>query len=134
MYNYTIYQRGCIMAERKSSGAPQVVEIAPIQTQSMELFVLGTQSLLLNRLSQKTRFELLAPAGRKTSAQKQSTLKHDPFAEFAAAPYTLDDETAPTYLALMSSAFKKSMMTAALDLPGAKKAQIGRLVWVENDY
>jgi hypothetical protein len=34
----------------------------------------------------------------------------------------------------MSSAIKGAMMTAALDLPGAKKAQIGRLVYVYGDY
>lgn len=61
-------------------------------------------------------------------------LKHDPRAEFQASPYILKDERAPTLLAHLATAFKKSLMGAALDMPGAKKAQIGRLVWVNGDY
>lgn len=121
------------MAERKSSKAG-ALEINPVQTQTMTVPILGKRSIILNRLSEKTKRELLAPAGRKTTAQKQSSLKHDPYAEFRAAPYTLKEPHHPTYLAVMSSAFKAAMATAALDLPGARKAQIGRLVWVEGEY
>ena len=55
-----------------------------------------------------------------------------PIAEFRASPYILPD--GPTMIGLMSSAFKGAMGTAALDLPGATKAKIGRLVYVEGDY
>lgn len=125
------------MAARKTETSPTTsatVEIPLIKTGASVMYVLGTRPLICNRMSEKARMELLSPAGRKTAAQKQSTMKHDPFQEYRASPYTIQDDEAPTLLALMSSAFKGAMMTAALDLPGAKKAQIGRLVWVEGDY
>lgn len=110
------------------------LEINRIETTTRIFSIIGKRPIILNRLSEKTQRELLAPAGRKTTAQKQSSLKHDPFDEFRRAPYLLKDEHAPTYLAVMSSAFKAAMATAAIDLPGARKNQIGRLVWVEDDY
>lgn len=123
------------MAARKTESAGQAtVEIPLITTQSVNLCVLGKRPLICNRMSEKAQRELLSPAGRKTTAQKQSTLKHNPLEEFRASPYTVKEDNAPTYLAVMSSAFKGAMATAALDLPGANKTQIGRLVWVEDDY
>lgn len=121
------------MFERATKTEAGALDIARIETTTLSFAILGKRPIILNRLSEKTRHELLAPTGRKTSAQKQSSLKHDPFQEFRASPYTLPDATAPTYLAVLSSAFKAAMSTAAVDLPGAKKAQIGRLVWVEDD-
>jgi hypothetical protein len=120
------------MAARKTEAAA-TIEINPIDQRTSELYVLGVRPLICNRMSQKAARELLAPAGRKTAAARQSTLKHDPLEEFRGSPYTLTDPAAPTLLAVMSSAFKAAMATAALDLPGQKRAQIGRLVWVEDD-
>lgn len=110
------------------------LEIPRIQSARVTFYVVGTRPLICNRMSQKARGELLAPRGRKSTAEKQSTLKHNPIEEFQASPYRLEDENAPTLISMMSSAFKGAMATAALDLPGTKKAQIGRLVWVEDDY
>lgn len=121
------------MAERKASKAG-ALEIAPIETRTQIFHILGQRPIILNRLSEKTRQELLAPRGRKTAAQRQGSLKHDPFAEFRSSPYILKDSYHPTYLAVMSSAFKGAMATAALDLPGSSRKQIGRLVWVQDDF
>ena len=117
----------------KSTTSTEIV-VHPIQTESLTFAVLGTTPIILNRLAEKARRELLLPAGRKTAADKAANLKHDPIVEFRAAPYTLTDPDAPTLLAHMASAFKGAMCTAALDLPGAKKTQIGRLVYVEGQY
>src|SRR5690606_32985291 len=73
------------------------------------------------------------PKGRKTAAEKASSLKHDPLQEFADSPYIDEDESAPTYLQHLSSAFKNALKGAALDLPGANKSQIGRLTWVNGE-
>jgi hypothetical protein len=110
------------------------IVVHPIQTESLTFAVLGTTPIILNRLAEKARHELLLPAGRKTAADKASNLKHDPLAEFRASPYTLTDPEAPTLLAHMASAIKGAMSTAALDMPGAKKAQIGRLAYVEGTH
>lgn len=115
-----------------TSPKEEVVSVIEVQQGTIHLNVLGTSPLICNRMSEKARRELLLPAGRKTTAEKASSLKHDPIAEFRASPYILPD--GPTMIGLMSSAFKGAMGTAALDLPGATKAKIGRLVYVEGDY
>ena len=65
--------------------------------------------------------------------ERATTLKHQPLEEYRASAYRAP-ENAPTHLAMLATAFKGAMKTAALDLPGARKAQIGRLVYVEGDY
>lgn len=110
----------------------EVVSVIEVQQGTIHLNVLGTSPLICNRMSEKARRELLLPAGRKSMAEKASSLKHDPIAEFRASPYILP--TGPALIGMMSSAFKGAMGTAALDLPGATKSKIGRLVYVEGDY
>jgi hypothetical protein len=125
------------MAERKAQSSEGMLEIPVFETQMMEVALLGTTPIILNRLNEKAQRELLAPQGRRNAAARQASLKHDPYAEFRASPYTLlptaEDPSPLTYVAAQSSWFKKGMMLAALDIPGAKKAQIGRLIWVESD-
>lgn len=99
----------------------------------MRLHVVGTSPLILNRMSRKAELSLLIGGARKNAAERAATLKHNPVTEFHDAPYTLSPE-APTLVGVLASAFKGAMCTAALDLPGTKKAQIGRLVYVEGDY
>lgn len=120
------------MATKKAEVGEIVV--SEVKKSTVILNVVGTTPLICNRLSEKARRELLLPAPKKNAAAKQSALKHDPIAEFRASPYMLPDEDAPTLLAVMSSAFKGAMSTAALDLPGTNKTQVGRLVYVEGDY
>lgn len=114
--------------------AEVTIQVDPIERATIQFAVIGTRPLICNRMSEKARRELLLPLGRKNAAQKQSSLKHNPLEEFQAAPYTLDGDDQATLLALPSTTFKGAMMTAALDLPGTRKAQIGRLLYVENDY
>src|SRR3990172_776783 len=114
--------------------AEVTIYVPEIHRKHILVSILGTSPYIANRMAEKARHELLNPRGRMNAAEKQTNLKHDPVAEFRASPYTLMDEAAPTLLAGMSSAFKGAMSTAALDLPGTKKAQIGRLVYVEGDY
>lgn len=120
------------MAKAKSTPATEVVsEVIKVGTQTIELRILGTSPLVLNRMSEKAKHELLMPKGRKNAAERATTLKHIPIDEYRASAYTL--KTGPTLLALMATAFKGALRSAALDMPGAKKAQIGRLTWVEGD-
>ena len=116
------------MVAKKESGE---IVIHTVDTGTLEFCVLGTTPHICHRLSQKAWMELLAPHGRKNASEKESTLKHDPLKEFRDSPYRMADKKAPTVLAILPSMFKGAMETAALDVPGAKKAQIGRLVTVE---
>jgi hypothetical protein len=84
--------------------------------------------LICNRQSEKAKRYLLLPPIPQNKAQRSQTLKHNPLEEFQASPYIERDSKAPTYLHLPSGAFKKCIAQAAIDIPGASKAQVGRLV------
>jgi hypothetical protein len=125
-------ERLLTMAKAKTS-ASDIIDIIEVSHGYVEFCVLGKTPLVCNRMSQKATHELLLPRGRKTAAERSLTLKHNPIEEYRASPYVLSDNNSPTAIAIMATAFKGAMKTAALDLPGAKKAQIGRLVFVEGD-
>ena len=110
-----------------------VIEIAKVEKQIIRVGIVGTSPIILNRMSEKVRQELLLPKGKKTSAEKKSMAKHNPIEEYQASPYRFPVNGMPTYLGVMASAFKGAMRVAALDIPGSSKAQIGRLVYVEGD-
>lgn len=119
-------------AKGKSS---ETIEVADVQIGQIEVGIVGLNPLLHNRMSEKAKRTLLLGGGqRKTAADRAAALKHIPVDEFRSSVTIIDDDCAPTYLAIMGSAFKGAMMTAALDVPSTKKAQIGRLVWIEEHY
>lgn len=124
-------------SQRRHTMAKKIEQTADVQILEVEqgrirFNIVGTSPLICNRMSAKSRGQLLMPSGRKTGAEKAANLKHDPLLEYRNSPYTLRD--GPTLLAVLATAFKGAMRNAALDIPGAKKAQIGRLVYVEHDY
>jgi hypothetical protein len=124
------------MAKGKSTAgsSADIVEIIEVSQGRVAFCILGSTPFVCNRMSEKAKRELLMPRGRKTVVERATTLKHSPIEEYRASAYRLSDEQAPTFLAVMATAFKNAMKTAALDLPGARKAQIGRLVYIEGDY
>jgi len=119
-----------VAIKAKDDGEIVVMEV---QTGLLECFVLGESPLIINRLSEKTKRELLLPKGRKNASEKASTLKHDPLSEFRASAHTISDEKSPTLLGIPATAFKGAIRSAALDMPGASKSQIGRLTYVEGE-
>lgn len=119
------------MATRKTTEV-EVIDCVRIEEASISFHVLGTSPLILNRMTSKAMHELLGPK-KRTAADRAATLKHDPVAEFRAAPYRLRADDAPTLLALLPTMFKQAMGTAALDTPGMAKAQILRLLRVDWD-
>lgn len=123
------------MAKKATQGQTKErsVELQTFERGSFTVNIVGTAPLLCNRMSQKVWRELLLPALKKTRTEKATTLKHDPRAEFRASPYTLPDADAPTLIAMPGAAFKRALATAAIDL-GARKAEIGRLSYVVEEY
>jgi hypothetical protein len=119
--------------EMATTQSGTTIHVQPIRRETVELAVIGLTPIIPRAMSEKAARELLLPSGRKTTADRAASLKHDPIAEFRTAAPIMDNDDAPTYLAVSSTAFKGAMMTAALDLPGARKAQIGRLVFVEGE-
>lgn len=115
---------------RQDSTEVQIIEVS---TGTLTVAIVGNTPLILNRMNNKAKHELLMPAGRKTAADKAGNLKHDPLREFRDSPTVIDDTGAPTLLGIPATALKGAMRTAALDLPGAKKSQIGRLTYVNGE-
>lgn len=117
------------MAQAKETS----IDIMTVDHGEITFCILGTTPTICHRLSQKGLQELLMPKGKKTSAEKKGSLKHDPLAEFRAAPYLSEDPKSATLLQHLSSMFKGALRSAALDIPGANKSQIGRLTWVNGE-
>lgn len=109
------------------------IDVIEIKQGRLTFCVLGRTPIILARMSEKAKHELLMPKGRKTAAEKKTSLKHNPIQEFRDAPYLNPDPKADHYLEVLATSFKRAMMGAALDIPGATKSQIGRLVWVETE-
>lgn len=121
------------MAIRKNT-PEEVSDILKVSTGSLECYIVGNSPLICNRMSEKAKHELLMPKGRKNAVERATTLKHVPIDEYRASAYTLKDDTQPTLLAMLSTAFKGALRSAALDMPGAKKAQIGRLTYLAGEF
>lgn len=122
--------KGHVMAKKQTVTEIQVVQV---YHGLVSFHLLGTTPMIVRRMSEKASQELLSPRGRKTAADKAANLKHDPMAEFLASPYTDRDPKGPTLIQHLSSAFKKSIAGAALDVPGASKTQLSRLMWVMGE-
>lgn len=125
------------MAAKKNTTAAQepseISDVLKVTTGTLDCYVVGTSPLVLNRMSEKAKHELLLPRGRMNQAQKATSLKHSPLDEYRASAYTLKNPSNQTFLAVMATAFKKAICNAALDMPGTRKAQVGRLTWVQGD-
>jgi hypothetical protein len=121
------------MPVKKPVKASQI-DVVKIKTARMTVCILGKTPLILHRLSQKAWHELLAPSKKKNAAERATTLKHDPIQEFRDAPYLAPDNSSDTYVRHLATAFKASLRNAALDIPGATKAQLGRLTYVEGEW
>lgn len=108
------------------------IEIEAIQTGKMTVCLVGITPLIFNAMSQKTKMVLLAPKGRMSSVEKETNQKHDPLSEYRDSVYRYRDDDKATRLMFPCGGFKKGMMTAALDSKSAKKAVIGRLLWLQE--
>jgi hypothetical protein len=119
--------------KKKVEKKEETIEILQIEKAKVSLYILGTTPLLMNRMSKKTRETLLLPPlPMRNRAARAEKLKHEPIAEFNEAVYRCQADDAPTLIHVPNGAFKKAIAQAALDIPGATKAQIGRLVSVTD--
>lgn len=109
------------------------IDILRIENTTVNFCILGSTPTIINAMSEKVMRELLMPKGKKTMAEKKGSLKHNPMQEFRDSPYTDVDDKAPTYLQHLASSFKNAMRSAAIDLPGSSKSQIGRLTWINGE-
>ena len=120
--------------KKKDSETKDTIDVLEVTKGFAHVCIVGEPGagLICNRLSEKARHELLMPAPKRNVVERATLLKHKPYDEYRNSPYRVP--TPETLIGVLSASFKKAMMTAALDLPNTKKAQIGRLVWVEGLY
>ena len=111
---------------------PVEISVMKIDVGVVKVTVLSDSGLVLNRMSEKAKHELLIPHGTLNKAERATTQKHDPRIEFRASPHHFPGPE--TYLALPAPALKGMARNVAVDLPGTSKAQIGRLIWIPQDY
>ena len=117
-------------AKAKSEAA--VIEIKRVAEEALTFCVVGVSPFVCNAMSAKVMQSLLLPSGKKNATEKATTLKHDPMAEYQRSIYRSLDDGAETRIEFPAGGWKRAMASAALELPGVKKAQIGRLCWVEG--
>lgn len=107
------------------------IQVLKVTTEVVRCTVIGRTPLIMNSMSAKAMRDLLLPKGRKTTAEKASSLKHDPVAEFVNSMY-IDRANTEAALYMPAPAFKGAAETAALDMPGTKKSEVGRLLWING--
>jgi hypothetical protein len=116
----------------KTEKAREIVVPEP-KVGRIEVDLLGRSPLLMNRLAEKARQELLLPSPpRRTRADKAQAIKHNPIEEFRNAIYL--SSLGPTAIVAPASWITKSIASAALDVPGATKAEVSRLTWSQEEW
>lgn len=118
-------------AKKKTDTEVVVVDM----TQGRASFaLLGVSPMIFNSMSQKAWISLLGPeaTSRKSKADRALAFKHVPMEEFRNSVYRNLEDDKPTRLRFPAPAFKGAMMTAALDMKGVAKTEIGRLTWIEG--
>lgn len=119
-----------MMNEKAKRGKRDESLVIEVHEGRVNVCLLGTTPYLSNSMSMKAMQTILYPPGRKNATERATTIKHDPVREFRDSLASLPAADEPTWIAHPATGFKKALGTAALDLPGTKKAQIGRLVHV----
>src|SRR4051812_46959557 len=112
----------------------QSVAIQEIKTVNLDFYVVGTTGFLCNRPSRKTFGNLLLGGGDTNKAGRRQSAKHDPLLEYRQSPYISKDDSYPTRIMFITTAFRRAMADAAVDIPGATKAAVGRLTTVNDAY
>jgi hypothetical protein len=114
--------------KKKAEKNTETIEIVELQEGEVLCCILGTSPLIMNRLAEKARQELLIGGEKKNAAERKATLKHDPVFEFRSSLYRAIDDSRPTRLHFPVGGFLKAMATAALRIPGANKTAVLQLV------
>lgn len=119
------------MAKKQAQQSSEIT-IPALKVRTMDVFIIGTQPLVYNRLSEKARQQLLFPprASRKTKDRSEEGIKHNPFEEYQNSFYLAGD--GPTLCKLPTSALKNALETAALDADGVAKSEVSRGIWLDR--
>lgn len=102
-----------------------------LQANEATFYLLGETPLIMNRMSEKAKRQLLLPKSRKRVADRGGELKHVPIDEYRASVHAknvpVDGEP---MLFMPTPCVKGAIATASLDYPGTRKTEIERLVFL----
>lgn len=117
----------------KTKPKDETIVVTEVTEGRVDAVLVGRSPLVLNRMSEKAKRQLLFPPPKKTTADKAANMKHNPLEEYRASAHQLP--SGPTLLGVQAAAVKRALAAAALDMPGSvSKAKIGRLAWVPGEY
>lgn len=108
-------------------------QIQEMKTGSLTFHIKGITPYVGNALTESLK-NLFLPKAKKTAADKASTLKHNPVLEYRQSVYTFDNPANPTLVCIKAAAIKQALIGAATDIPGFTRAQLGRLIQVDNGF
>lgn len=115
---------------KKQDTKAQTIEVQRIRTDEITYCILGSSPYLSNAMSEKVRRGLLEPGKKKTTKQKEATLKHNPLEEYRGSIYASKDDDSPTRILMRAAAFKRSMQVAAIYATGINGTDVSRLLRV----
>lgn len=110
----------------------ETVTITEIKTRGVIFNIVGTTPFYMHRFAFKAWQQLLLPPRKKNRAERETSLKHDPVEEFRGACYRNRNPKAPALFHIPSGMIHQAIAAAALDMPGATRAAIERLVSVST--
>jgi hypothetical protein len=120
------------MSTKKTQEVGEVV-IDQLGVGVATVWIKGMTPLFYNAMSAKVKGELLLPKGRKTTAEKATTLKHDPIEEYRTSVYRRIS-TGATRLIFPATAFKNAAIGAVRHInAGVTMVQMKQLIWVVGD-
>jgi hypothetical protein len=121
------------MQKKKPTETTQI-DIVKVSFGALHFNLVGTTPLVINRLAEKARHELLLPALKKNAAGRATTLKHDPIQEFRSSLYRTAVNSTAARIYFPGSAFASAIADVAVDIPGSSRAQVERLTKVPEQY
>ena len=85
-------------------------------------------------MSLKAQRDLLLGSKKKTGAEKQQKIKHDPIQEFRDSMYFSRDLSPDAAEVFPKMAIKRAMRTIAVEIDGVQGTQIDRLIYMPDEY
>ena len=107
--------------------------INQVQMESMTVRLIGQTPLFINRMSAKAKRDLLLGSKEKTKADKAEIRHSNPIQEFRDSMLVIPDSHPHTSIWFPAMAIKSAMGTAALVVPGIKKTEVNRMVYLPQD-
>jgi hypothetical protein len=131
------------MARAKTTTREEDIVVSEIRMTEMRFNLVGVTPLVPHSMSAHAKGQLLYPPPKKNAAERASTMKHNPYEEYRAAAYRFTNDEINRYplnspqiasraarLYMPAGSIHSALKDVAIDMIGAKKAQVGRLTSV----